>query len=484
VQFDVDSVSNKICVLGRDILKCTLLAQAYQRVSNLPKVGNPRSTAHPSFLGRALSVCLKSLYEKTNIIERNLRVGVAFEYCYFAALLKSKNMKTIFTAIFALLLSIESYAIEIKSGDNVTIAQPVREDLYVTGGTVIINAPIYGDLIVAGGTITLNDSVQFDLIAAGGEIFVNGYVGDDIRIAGGRLHLSGNVSGDVVVAGGTISIDKSVTISGSMLVGGGEVTLDGMVMGQLKSGAGRLVLNGKVQKEVDCRGGQLEINGQVTGQSILAATDISVGANAEFHNDVRYWNKNGNLDFKSSIKKGVATFDPSLKMKTGQWHYLGFASVLAVLWYLSAALLMIFIMQYLFSEIFKKAAATVLNESMKSLGIGVLFIIAVPVAIVISFVTIVGVPVGLILLFGYLFLFMLATSITSLVIANWLNNIYYAGKWKNGKLSMVSFLVFTVLKLFSLTPFVGFLITGLMICMAWGAILINVKWKKQRELSA
>jgi hypothetical protein len=170
-------------------------------------------------------------------------------------------------------------------------------------------------------------------------------------------------------------------------------------------------------------------------------------------------------------------------METGQKNYLGFASIFLLLFYLGAALLMIFIMQYLFSETFKKAASTVLNDTLKSLGIGFLFVIGIPVAIVVSFVTIVAIPVGLILLFTYLILFLLATSISSVVIANWLNNVYYKGKGRYIKLTFISFFVFVVLKFFSLTPFVGFPITVLVVCMAWGAILLNIKWKRQQTIS-
>jgi hypothetical protein len=110
-------------------------------------------------------------------------------------------------------------------------------------------------------------------------------------------------------------------------------------------------------------------------------------------------------------------------------------------------------------------------------------VVGIPVAIAVSFVMLLSIPVGLILLFGYLILFVLATSISSVVIANWLNNVYFKGKWKYIKLSFASFFVFVVLKLFSLTPFVGFPITVLVVCMAWGAILLNIKWKRQQTIS-
>jgi cytoskeletal protein CcmA (bactofilin family) len=387
-------------------------------------------------------------------------------------------MKKFFVFVFMMALA-SVKAIEIKSGESVTINAPVREDLYVTGGTVVINAPIYGDLIVAGGTITLNDTVSFDLIVMGGEIFVNGYVADDVRSAGGRIQINGNIGGDLVVAGGTISIGKNSLVKGSLLVGGGDVTLDGTVEGQMKAGVGKLTFNGTVRKDIDFRGGELQINGQVFGKSTLAATKINIGEGASFHNDIRYWTKDGDLDFKNSIKSGGAVFDPELEMETGRWQYLGFVSVLAVLWYLGAALIMIFVIQFLFSATFKNAASTVLSESLKSLGFGFLFVVAVPVAIVFSFVTLVGIPIGLILLFGYIILFMLATAITSVVVANWINNVYYSGKWENVKLSFAAFSIFIIMKLFSLTPFVGFGITALMVCMAWGAILLNVRWRKQ-----
>jgi cytoskeletal protein CcmA (bactofilin family) len=392
-------------------------------------------------------------------------------------------MKKILYILFALILFNKGFATEIKSGDKVTITQPVHEDIYITGGTVVINAPIYGDLIVAGGTITLNDSVAFDVIAAGGEIFVNGYVGDDIRIAGGRLHISGNVGGDVVIAGGTISIDKSVIIHGSMLAASGEVIVDGTIMQQLKSGAGKFTLNGTVQKDVDCRGGELKINGHILGKSMLAADKIEIGENAEFHNDIQYWNKSGSIDFQKSIKKGLANYDPTLQIKSGRWHYLGFTTALAVLWYLGAALVVILILEYLFSATLRKAATTVLNQSLQSLGFGALLAVALPVAMIISFITVIGVPVGLIILFAYLILLMLATAITSVVIANWINNVYFSGSWEILKLSFASFGIFILLKLFSLTPFVGFPITVLMVCMAWGGILLNVKWKKNLAVS-
>jgi hypothetical protein len=387
--------------------------------------------------------------------------------------------KKLFFISCALLTTVQAFS-QMKSGDNITVNEAVTDDLYVAGGTVTINAPVYGDLIVAGGTVIVNDTITQDILVAGGNISLNGYVGDDIRCAGGTIGLSNGVGGDLIATGGTISVDRNSVIDGDLLASGGEVTVDGKVKGEIKSAAGVFTLNGSVGKGLDCRGGKIAINGTVEGASILAASTIDLGTEALFKADVRYWNKQGALDFKNSLSGGKAIFDSSLEINDGKWHYLGFASLLMVLWYLGTALVMIMILQYLFGHIFKEAANTVKHASLKSLGLGFLFLIGMPMVIILAMVTVIGLPVGILLLIGYGTVLLLATVIVSLLAGNWINNTYYQETWGRGRMVLTAFGIFVVLKLASLTPFVGPLIMLMLACMAFGGILQNVKWRRSK----
>jgi hypothetical protein len=127
----------------------------------------------------------------------------------------------------------------------------------------------------------------------------------------------------------------------------------------------------------------------------------------------------------------------------------------------------------------KKAADTGFNSTLKSLGMGVLFFIIVPVAAIVLFVTLIGVPLGLLLVFGYIILILLATVITSVVGANWINN-RYEKNWNFWRLVFTGFGLFVLLKLITFTPFVGWLIILLMVCMAFGAILLNINWRGKK----
>jgi len=372
---------------------------------------------------------------------------------------------------------------QMKSGEDVVIQEKVNKDLYLAGGTVTINAPVHGDLIVAGGTINISDTVTQDMLVAGGNINFNGYAGDDIRCAGGSITILSDVAGDVVVAGGTVTIGKGAVIHGNLIASGGELMVDGKVLGMVQSHSGTFTLNGTVGGDLDSRGGEVTINGSVDGNSVLAAGTIEIGSDASFDGDVNYWNKKGSPDFINAVHNGKALFDPSLEIKSGKLVYLGFASVLIALWYLGTALLMIFLIQYLFNATMKSAAGTVKNDSMKSLGYGMLFLIGVPIAIVITAITIIALPVSILLLIGYITLLLLATVIVSLITAHWINNTYYQYSWSSVRIAFAAFGIFIVIKLASLTPVVGPLILLLVVCMAFGGLLQNIKWKRNKGLA-
>ena len=387
-------------------------------------------------------------------------------------------MKKILFLIIMAASFMPAAAFRIEYGNNIVITRPVYENLYITGGTVTINAPVHGDLIIAGGTIVINDSVFNDILLAGGRAFLNGFVGDDIRCAGGEIHISKNVTGDVVVAGGQVFIDKGVTV-GSLLATGGNITVDGNVNGEVKGAFGNLFLNGNIAKDIDCRGGKITIKGRIDGRSVLAASEIIIGNDASFENDIRYWNRKGKLDFKQNLKNGKAIYDPSLRIRNGEWYYLGAATILGLLWYLGMAFLMILIIEYLFANTLKKAGDTVFNKSLRSLGFGFLFLIGLPVAAVVLFITLIGVPVGLLLVLFYIITLLLSSVITSIVVANWVNNRnnYHWNVWH---IALAAFGIFIVLKLLSSAPLVGWLAMILLTCSSFGAILLNVNWKSYK----
>jgi len=362
-----------------------------------------------------------------------------------------------------------------RFGEIVTIDSPVNGDVYVGGQTVTINAPIRGDLVVAGGTVVINDSVTMDVLVAGGNVTINGYVGDDVRCGAGSLAITGQVRGDVMVSGGEVVLKNGSDLNGNLIAAGGDLEIDGVINGNARVTGGVVNLHGIIDGSADIKAETMSIAGTIRGDAILAANTIIVAPMAEFDKTIGFWNDDHSLIIPTDVPHGAVTFDNTLEVRSGRWELLGFASALILIWYLGTALVMIWLLEYLFSNTFSKAAKIVLNQSVRSMGYGFLFFVGVPLICVVLSVTVLAIPIAVILGIAYIVLIILATAITSIIISNWLNEVYYKSQWQIARIILVSFGVFVILKLLTLTPIIGPIIMGLMICMAFGAILINTR---------
>lgn len=383
-------------------------------------------------------------------------------------------MKKLLLLLLTVTITHGAAAFRIEYGNSVIISEPVFDNLYIAGGTVTINAPIHGDLICAGGTIVINDSVMNDILVAGATVTFNGYAGDDIRCAGGRLYVQKSIGGDLVISGGEVTVNKDVVIGNGLLLSGGNVSFSGLVKNNVKAVAGVLVFNGRAEKDIDLRGEKIEMNGIVRGATIMAAPEMVIGRYASFNNGVRYWSNIRLVDFKSSIINGKAIYDPALAIESSRWYFLGGSTLLALLWYLGMTLLLIAVMQWLLPGLFEKAANTAFDAPLKSLGFGLLFFIVVPVAVIVLFITVIGIPLAVLLLIGYIAVIVLASVISSVVAANWYNN-RYCSCWNYWHRVLVGLGVFVLLKLLSSIPFFGWIMMLLIVCISFGAIVLNVK---------
>lgn len=383
-------------------------------------------------------------------------------------------MRTLITLILMLVAITPAFAIRFERGENIRISIPVNEDIYVMAGTISTDAIIRGDFFAMGGTVNLNDTITGDLAVAGGTINLRSVILDDVRCAGGTLIISGYVGGDLLITGGTVTIESGAIIAGDVYVAGGTLHLDGTVRGNLKSGSGELILNGSIAKNADLNGGKITLNGSIGGETILVAQELKVEHNASLGGNVRYWTNKGEVDFGNALKNGTATLDVALQHRFEQPkpQFLGFVTFFGVLGYLLAMLLLLAMGEKLFGSFFTRVADTIREAPAQSFGYGFLYFIVVPVVIVLLFITLIGIPVGLIGLFFYILFMLLAHVITALTGAHWLNK-KQGFNWNFWKIVGAALGILVLLKVVSMVPLVGWLAVFLAVCIAFGAIWQN-----------
>ena len=382
-------------------------------------------------------------------------------------------MKTLLLCL-GLLLPVLSMA-QHKTGKEITVLEAQKDDIYLAGETININVPVEGDVVVAGGNITIRDSVHQDLIIAGGEITVNGYVVDDIRAAGGKFTIDSEVGDDLVVAGGEVFLTKNAIIHGNLINFSGKINMNGEVKGMVKSYAGDLVINGKVAQGTKLHGEDVLINGEIRGESEIVAETIVIGEGAKFYGDVTYWSEDGEVDFKNSIVNGEASYSEGLKEDRNGFSMEGFGIAAIGLWifYLFSAFLVLLLLNLAFGNLFSKAVVNFDKAILKSFGYGLIYLFGVPLLIVITFVIIIGIPIGLFLSGFYLFSILFGHLVSALLISHYLHNRSNTS-WNFWTVVFLALGIAAVIRLLTLIPVLGIVISVLVIALGYGILALTL----------
>ncbi len=378
------------------------------------------------------------------------------------------------------------HASGIRSGQSVTVDEPVEKNLHVAGGKVTIQAPIGGDLICAGGEIRINQAVARDVLAVGGDIELNKASGEDVRLVGGNIRVTDNVPGDLIITGGEVVIESAVTIGGDLIIAGGKVSMFGTVKGNVEAAAGELILHGPVEGTLTAKGGIVEIGGRVGGASKLSAEHIRLGSGAQFGADVRYWQKSGQLDFGSALVGGAnAVLDDALKLQYTEWKnksrlFVKKISPAVILYRFASGALLIGLIVAFFSAFFERIAGGTQRDLGKYFGVGTLYLIGIPVVMGITAITIVGIPAAFAIGGIYGATLSVAGALTAIVGAYGLEK-RMGRDWSRGQIMMVALGLYVGLKALAAFPLVGSLAVFALTAIAFGFLIQAIRGKVQQE---
>lgn len=369
------------------------------------------------------------------------------------------------------------YSTTVRSGENITITEPVKGDLYIAGNDISIEAVIDGDIIGAGADIFIRDTVRADAILAGGNLYIEAPIQDDARLGGGKIIINSDIFGDLVIGGGEIEVSRGVTVHGDLYVGGGEVDIEGRVLGSIDIGGGEVFFAGEGMGTAKIKAGEFEMAGIFRGPAQLAAHKIKLNSTAQFYQPVTYWQSSGELDFGASLQgTAKATFDESLQrhMDDRDWRRAFRVGSFAFLLFrvLSAALLIVLLI-WAFNTFFERAVEAVVPNVFTAFGYGIIYLLAIPVVLVIAFISIIGIPAGLLLGNIYLFSLSLSHILAAILFVYWIPQNTDA-HWSKGQKMLSATGIYIVLKLITWIPFVGWLISVLVMAAALGIVLLGI----------
>lgn len=370
-------------------------------------------------------------------------------------------MKKLTTLIVAL-ISMLSFG-QAEDVKEILITTLQEDDTYLAGENIRINAKVQGDLVIAGGSLTVNDSINGDLIAAGGELFLNGYVTDDVRLAVGRATIDSEIGDDLIVFGGEVTLTENAVVHGN-----------------LKCTAGKINMRGKVLGDLSIKAGEALVDGSVSGASKIVVEDLAIGPQAQFHQEVNYYTEEGEIDFNTALVNTEAKYNEDLGEDASDLSLTTFGtkSLKNWLFYILSSFLVILVLHALFRNAFSMAVEELEDHLLKSFGVGLIYLIGIPIAILIAFLLVIGIPLGLFSAAVFIFSLLLGHMVGALLLAY-----YFRSKkdkaWGFWTVTLLALLVVIILRVLTMIPYLGILISVVLLSITYGALTLKVLSSKK-----
>ncbi len=188
-----------------------------------------------------------------------------------------------------------------------------------------------------------------------------------------------------------------------------------------------------------------------------------------------YWSEKGEVDFKNSLVSSTATFDETLVEDHDGFSMRGFGIMALGFWvfYLFSSFFELSLMNWAFRDFFSKTAGNLDKQFLKSLGYGLLYVFGLPIVLLLTFVIVVGIPVGLFLGVIYLFSLIFGHLVTALLLSHYMGN-KPNRKWNFWTIVFLALGIAAVIRLLTFIPFLGVIIALTTIAVGCGLLILGL----------
>ena len=300
----------------------------------------------------------------------------------------------------------------------------IPTDIFQFAPDVRITEPVSRDLIAVGGKVEIADNVAQDLFALAGTIEIISDVAGDVRVAGTRVIINSNIGGNLAILAQTVEIQSNAVIAGSAKIRAENVLIDGKIMSDA---------------QIDAY--NLEQNGTIAGELVYEK-----------------------IETKKSKQSSFGWF----------FRLIGLFGMLVV--------------GLLFVSIWPKAVRKSISGSIKNpikdFIYGVIALIAGPIVVLVLLLTVIGIPLGLILLASYLIALYLAQIFVGIILGTYIIGAF-KGREKASKSSLLITMVTGIIVLWLICgiPGAGGLLK--LIAIIWGlGVLVNLEIKAFKKLES
>jgi hypothetical protein len=295
--------------------------------------------------------------------------------------------------------------------------------------------------------VEVRGTVKGDLVSFAKRIVVSGTVEGNIFNCSNSLDLDGQLGHSVYGLMQSLRVNDRGRVGEGVVVGGGDVSLEGEVGRSVTVYAGNADVSGRVGRELT-----------MAGDNLTLTNTARVGGNLRVR--VHHLGKVHIADGATITgTRDINVFEKHNRFASPRFYF--FQAV-----WLAAAMLVGWLILILFPGFFQATTHQV-GSGWRTLALGFAVLVGVPAAIVVSAITLVGLPTSLMLLMAFL----PALYLTKIWVGAFLGRalLKSAGETKSDWLLglLVGLLILTVVRY---VPYLGGLIHFGVICLGLGAL--------------
>ncbi|MDO8653943.1 MAG: polymer-forming cytoskeletal protein [Undibacterium sp.] len=349
---------------------------------------------------------------------------------------------------------------------HATTTSFISRNVFNAGSVVRPVTTVEGDFVAVGGKIIVDQYVKGDAALAAGSVNVRAPIGDDLRVAAADVILESAIGGELFAAAGSIALTKTARIATAVSLFAGDVTIDGNIDGPLKVHAKKIVLNG-----------------EVNGDARLVAEQIELGPTARISGILSYGTSSHLKLADGAIVGGAITREERNASARGEDFELGWnrhremsgpsrtVSAFTFLALLSCATVFLLI----FPTFSTRVSARISTSPWLVLMAGIGSLLSLPVLAVLLFITIFGIPLGIMLLGLYPVLLLTGYVMGVFFVSRRAQMAMRKDQYSSFATTIGFFsLALVLVMLFGYLPFVGTLLILLLTIAGAGACMLEL----------
>lgn len=373
-------------------------------------------------------------------------------------------MKRIATIIMSvMLLSVVGWvgvasAGSVRTGttSEVKASETIDSSFYMAGNVVKVAGVVKGDLFCAAQRVEITGTIEGDIMCAAQIMSVKGNVLGDARLAGMNVVVNANIGGSLTLASQLASIEKETKIGRDVTLGAADATISGATGRDIRAAAELFTFEGTAGRDVHVR----EVAEAKVGETAVIGGEFIYTSKyeAEIADGAKITGKTERLTPETPEEKPQSATLASYIMGAA----FVFASMMLVALVILAAA----------PKALDATTQTLRRRHIWAFGLGLVVLVFTPITALVLAFTLIGGPLAVLLMLGWVTLLISASSFTAYTIGQMMSErLQWNSRWPRVTNLSLGFLVLFIL---GLVPVVNVVVLGCAAIWGMGGVVISM----------